>query len=99
MGTIAAIGYRTLYLVFYPKKNILFHSPLNFLKNITVDIITALTVILFTNHLDLANVSYISWFIMAIKAFLITFAVTFVINVIINRKIIKATFLLGKSEL
>ncbi len=97
VGTISAIAYRTLYLVFYLKKNILFHNPLIFFKNIAVDIIIASIVLFSTRSFVLNSVSYTSWSIMAIKVFLITFLVTFIINVIFNRKMLKSTLFIIKK--
>ncbi len=84
VGTFAAMTYRTVYLVCYLSKNILYRKIGHFLKHMIADATTAFTLIVvvnaFPNFFALCELNYISWIVLAIK----TVAVGIVICVLVN---------------
>ena len=71
-GTMVAMAYRTIYLVFYVR-NIIYRSPKYFLKYICIDIILLSLMIVTTHHLTIVSYSYISWLVLALKVSAISF--------------------------
>ncbi len=92
VGTLCAMGYRTLYLVFYLKKNILYRSPKLFFKNIFIDIIIVLISVFISKGISLSDISYGAWIFMAVKISVITLIVIILANVIFNRELIKKVY-------
>lgn len=81
-GTAAAMLYKTIYLVFYLKNNILLRNPKIFIKHIIVDLIMIAGIFLYANLFKLESVSYISWIILAIKVSIGTIIIVIVVNMI-----------------
>ena len=86
VGTLVAMTYRTCYFVHYLSKNILYRKPQYFLKHIAVDGLCVAAVIgvteLFSQMFILAEITYISWFILAIKVGITVVVISGVINII-----------------
>lgn len=84
IGTLVAMTYRTIYLAYYLSNNIIEYKFLVFSKHIVVDlIIFCIVFIIITNiNIDLTNVSYLSWFVLALKVFFITFSIVTIVNII-----------------
>lgn len=99
VGTLAAMLYRTIYLVFYLRKNILNRPTSAFLKNILTDLLIVLISSSITRCFNFIEISWISWLVMSIKVFLTVFLVTAIVNLIINRKMIKYLFVLLRRKL
>lgn len=72
-GTLIAMTYRTIYLVFYIKKHIIFRSMKFFVKNIFVDILLSLIMFVTTFHLKISDYTYFSWINLAVKVSFICF--------------------------
>jgi O-antigen/teichoic acid export membrane protein len=85
IGTLVAMLYRTTYLAWYLTKNILSRSFNCFMTHILVDIVTVLVVVVSTNWIKLAEVSFASWISMAFKVFGISLVESIVINLIFYR--------------
>lgn len=86
IGTLIAMIYRTIYLVFYLRENILCRPAKSFFKNICVDIVFAALVLLIYRqiHMDVAN--YYEWFILAVIVMMICTIVGLITNMIFYRK-------------
>lgn len=80
VGTLAAMIYRTGYLVLYLKKKILKRRLNVFIKLLFVDGVLCSVVILFTLWIDLGSYSYFSWGIMAIKVLVISLLLCVIVN-------------------
>lgn len=91
IGTLIAMSYRTLYFEIYIKNNILNRSFFIFLKNMLIDALIIVVIYLSTKWIQLSAVSYMGWFIMAIKVCVIAAVDTVIINVIFYRKFIYDT--------
>ena len=93
IGTFTAMVYRTVYLAVYLKKNIL-HRPLqHFLKHLLVDVCSAVllfaAVYAFPVFYAMEQISYFSWFLLAVKVAVTGLFVLFLTNCFFYRKTIK----------
>ena len=82
IGTLIAVAYRTIYFVFYLRKNIINRKTSHFFKHIIVNIVIVALSVLACWFLKLESVSYISWVILAIKCVLIVSPIAIVVNFI-----------------
>lgn len=85
IGTLAAMVYRTVYLAVYLSKNIIYRKLRHFLLHISVDIlgVTILFVVvklLAPGFYTMESVSYLSWFVLALKVGFTALAITVAIN-------------------
>lgn len=101
IGTFAAMAYRTLYLVVYLKKNIIFRKLQYFVKHLIIDVVGAAMlfaiVFLFSTFYELLSASYFSWFILAVKVALTEAIILLFINLIFYHKELKS-FISGKIK-
>lgn len=67
IGTLAAVIFQMIWLAGYTVKNILHRSYRMFLKQISVDLVTALVGILLTSPFRLSAENYLAWGILACK--------------------------------
>lgn len=90
VGTFAAMAYRTIYLVWYLKKNILYRQMRHFLKHVIVDgcgavllfVLVSLLPAVYTLH----RVDYLGWIVLAVKVALTAAVVLVLINGLFYRK-------------
>lgn len=80
IGTLLAMAYRTIYLAWYLKNNILYRNFKHFVKHIFVDIITVLLVIVATEWIDLNVTNYALWIKGAIIVALIAMSIIMIVN-------------------
>ena len=81
-----SMAYRTLYYVYYLRKNIINRSLRPFYKQIVVDSITVGAIVLATFWIQLKEISYFSLVIMGVEVCLLSIVVVFIINVIFYKK-------------
>lgn len=71
IGTFVAMMYRTIYLVWYLKKEILYRKMRHFIKHVIVDVCGAgllfSLVSLFPSMLALQRLDYLAWIVLAVK--------------------------------
>lgn len=97
IGTLVSVAYRTMYLAYYIK-NIISYNIRCFIKQIFVDCVVVLVVVIVYLKLQikLNTIDYLSWSMMAIKIFLIAFSAEIVANSIFFRsyliKLVKRFF-------
>lgn len=89
IGTFIAMSYRTVYLVFYLKKNIIMRPIKHFIRYIVVDIVIISISYLLTINLEMNELSYVSWFILGIKVAIIVATITFLVNFLLYNKLIR----------
>lgn len=100
VGTFVAMLYRTVYLAWYLKKNILYRKFSLFLKHCMVDIITLVSIIIATDQIQMDSSTWIGWIIMAVKVGLIAFGICGIVNVLFYRDQIKnALILITKKKI
>lgn len=93
LGTLLAMVYRTIYLSRYVSKYLIPRKINCFIKHIIVDIITitisGIIVTKFKNLFILANISYISWLVLAVKIMFINIIISFGINLVFYKDIMR----------
>ncbi len=98
IGTLIAMTYRTLYLVYYLSKNILYRKIRYFIKHILTDVFTAAALIVVVNVLPkffvLGELNYMSWIILALKTSIVGIVICISVNFVMYgdeiRKIVKS---------
>lgn len=84
IGTLAAMAYRTGYLVIYLKKNILNRKLCHFIKHLIAD--TCSTALLFvfvrffSSFYTMQQINYFSWLVLAIKVVLTAVVISLFVN-------------------
>lgn len=91
ISTVAAMGYRTVYLVIYMQKKILNRSAKFFVKHILVDIICIILMLCSTGWIDMQPVNYFEWGILAVIVTLICGFISFIVNVVLYGEEIRST--------
>lgn len=84
-GTLIAMAYRTLYLVFYVEKNIIFRSSKYFFKYLILDIVLLILMLISTQFFFCKSLTYLSWIILSLKIGIICCFEMIVIFVIFYR--------------
>ena len=79
IGTAAAMFYRTIYYCIYLKKNILVRPISKAVKIYLCDLLLFVSCWLVTSRFSLIEISYVSWFLMALKVFSIALLCAFLI--------------------
>lgn len=96
IGTIVAIIYRLVYLVWYLSKNIMRISMIVFAKKLIVDIICIFVFIasmrFFKPFFTLNDLSYVSWFYLAMKVGLLCLVESIFLNMIFCKKNMYTTY-------
>ena len=82
IGTLLAMSYRTVYLAWYLKNNILYREFRHFVKHLIVDAITVLIIIAGTRWININVTNYILWIKEAIIVALISLAIIVIINLV-----------------
>lgn len=87
IGTLAAMTYRTLYLVWYLSKNILYRKIRYFVKHIIVDAVIVAVLIFVVNafpeFFTLNALNYISWIVLAVKVAIVGGMICIAVNFIL----------------
>lgn len=82
IGTLVAMVYRTVYLAYYLSRKILMRKMNNFIKHMIVDALCVCVSAIATHWYALGDVSYIEWFLMAIKVGITVLLLVGVINIL-----------------
>ena len=80
ISSIVAMGYRTVYLVFYMQKNILNRPVKHFMKHLLVDAICIAAMLLATGWMTIEPFNYIEWVFSAVVVALICGCVSGLVN-------------------
>lgn len=86
IGTLAAMIYRTVYLIFYLSNNLTDRSITIFVKQGAIDILSFIIMLLVGNLIPLNPGSLPEWFITAIILGLVFFMILFVINIVFYKE-------------
>lgn len=86
LGTLIAVLYRTVYLAIYLSKYILKRNILIFLKRCLKDCAIATVIYISTKWINMTEISYIAWFIMAVKVGIISVAECVLLNLVFDKK-------------
>ena len=76
IGTVISMCYQLVWMAIYDSKNLIKWPIRNFIKQITVDIVTVFIIVAVTSWIELGDVNYFSWLFMAVKVGTIALLVT-----------------------
>lgn len=96
VGTLVAMIYQTLWMAWYNYKHIVGVSISLFIKQLLVDIVCFAIGTKITGLLQLNDVSYLGWLMMAIKSALIWSVIVIVANLLVYKNEIRSIFKLAK---
>lgn len=85
IGTFVAMAYRTIYLVWYLKDNIINRSVKYFAKHIAVDGVSLIVMAVGTCWISMSEVSYRAWILMGIEVSVICVVVCLLVNMLFYR--------------
>lgn len=89
IGTLVAMTYRTVYLAFYLRRNILMRPIKEFFKHMILDCFAIVASIIATSNIEMATNSYISWFVLALKVAFIVGCIVVTINCIMYIRLLR----------
>lgn len=98
IGTLVAMVYRTIYFVIYLSKNIIRRPIKYFIKHIIVDFLCMFIMIFSTKFIELGDVTYLSWIIMAIQVMAICLGISICINTILYKSVFRDMFIKIKNK-
>lgn len=84
IGTLISMLYQTVCLTGYCYKNILKRPYKIFVKQMGIDIVVYILIIISTRWVQLSSVSYISWIVLAVIVAVIVFSITFTVNLLLE---------------
>lgn len=90
LGTLIAMLYHTIYFAWYLRKNILNRPFIYFWKHLAVDIAIGGIAALLSKGIVLSEVTYLAWFVYAMKVGILTVAVASVFSVLTNVSTVQA---------
>lgn len=85
-GTFVAMLYHTVYFVLYLRSHILNRSIWHFVKHFLTDIVILGLSSLATKSFVLAQISYLSWIVLALKVAAVTICVAVIVSTVFNFK-------------
>lgn len=89
IGTLVGMAYQTVWMAWYNSKELVKFPFKEFVKQLAIDIAMFITAYVLTVGIDLSSVTYLAWFIMAVKCALVWGSVVFAYNLLFFRKNIK----------
>lgn len=91
VGTLAAMGYQTVWMAYYVSKNMIKRPFRCFIKQIAVDAVSVAAAVTAAGGVTMSCVSYASWAVMAVRTALIWSAVMIPVNLIFYRGYLSKT--------
>lgn len=85
IGTVIAMFYQTIWMAWYDSKNLIKWPFKNFLKQVSVDVITVVLMTVFTMKIKMTTISYAAWVMNAVVISVIGIATIVVVNLIFYR--------------
>lgn len=82
MGTLFAMGYQTVWMAWYDSKHLIKWPFGNFVKQVTVDIVTVMLCSIASSIFPLRSVSYMGWIINAIEVAVIWLIIMVIVNMV-----------------
>ena len=92
LGTLIAMGYQTIWMAIYDSKNIVNWPIKKFIKQCLVDCVEIILIILATSWITIIDITYLAWFIMAIKVFSIALVIVMTISLFLYKEQCKLIF-------
>ncbi len=91
VGMLVAMAYRTVYLAFYLRKNIMMRPTRYFIKHIVIDVIAIVLSLLATSEIRMTDVSYVSWIFLALKVALVVGVIVLGLNTVFYINLMRDT--------
>lgn len=82
IGTLIAMGYQTVWMALYDSKNLIKWPFKNFLKQVVVDALTLVFMVVMTNMIQMATVNYAAWALYAVIVSIASVMVVIVVNMV-----------------
>ena len=98
IGTLVAMTYKTIYLVFYLKNNIIYRKISYFIKHILVDAICIICILGCSRFFTLSKLTFSCWAVLAIKVGILNLLVCVLINIIFFKNKMSSYKLLFKNK-
>ena len=89
IGTLAAMVYRTLYLVWYLSRDIMMRPMGKFWKSIAIDALTAVLMAAGTFRMIHDCTGYFQWFLMSLGIGLVSLIICILVNIVFNRAYVR----------
>lgn len=90
IGTLLTMGYQTVWMAWYDSQKLIQWPFANFLKQITVDIITVILCSIVSRVFTMMTISYFGWIINALEVAVVWLVIMVIINLIFYRdKVLK----------
>lgn len=86
IGTLAAMIYRTSYLVWYLSKNIIYRELKYYYKHLCIDILSALIIFSLVRFIKFESITYYGWMFMATKVAGVSICVMIIVNLIFYKR-------------
>lgn len=85
IGTLIAMGYQTVWMAWYDSRNLIKWPLMNFVKQISVDIMTVALCGLISSMFSMHSVSYFGWILNAVEVSSTWLIIMIIINAIVYR--------------
>lgn len=89
IGTLIAMGYRTIFLVWYISGNIMYRKMYIFWRHVVIDIATIVAIIFVSKNITMKAESYLEWILLSFRVMIPCMLLSIGINVMLNRSNIK----------
>lgn len=89
LGTLAAMVYQTVWMAWYNSKNFICWPMRKFAKQICVDVVSAVGIYWLGSLMEMSSVSYMAWFVLAVKVATIGGIVVLVVNGVFYREYLR----------
>lgn len=86
IGTVVSMCYQAVWMAWYDSKNLIKWPFHNFIKQIAVDFLAVVIIVTATSWIRLTELSYLSWFIMAIEVATVAFFVIIIVGFIFYKE-------------
>lgn len=91
IGTLVAMAYQTVWLALYDSKHFVFWPIKKVAKQFAVDMLSAILILILGRLIHMREISYIAWFLLAVKIALSSIVIVLVINFLFYRNMIYRT--------
>ena len=98
-GTLIAMIYQTIWMAYYDSNNLIKWPFKNFVKQMSIDIVTFVSMYILTKVFVLKTVSYIGWILLVIEVSIVGLIVVILINYIFYKKYINKFYESIKSKI
>lgn len=92
IGTLIAMIYQTIWMAIYDSRNLINWPIQTFIKQVCIDIITAILIVYFSKYFSMTGLGWTNWVIYAVKVSIMGLVFVFIVNYIFYRAYIIRIF-------